>query len=199
MSRSLPAHPDLLSPEGFTQDMLGWVPWLNPLPQTEFTEAHWEALVDRNRAKNPYFALLARDPDILRERTKTDNDIFYNTDGGLPRAERELAATTASRVNGCVYCASVHSRFASQFSQRKDDVQRLLDEGTRGTQDPRWRAIVDAAEALTKTPAALDKTHLKALAEQGLDALALADFIYATSFFNWANRLMLSLGQAQKT
>jgi len=29
----------------------------------------------------------------------------------------------------------------------------------------------------------------------GLDDLALADLIHAAAFFNWANRLMLSLGE----
>ena len=199
MSRSLPAYQDLLSPEGFTQDMLGWVPWLNPLPQTEFTEAHWEALVDRNRAKNPYFALLARDPDILRERTKTDNDIFYNTDAGLGRAEREISAAAASRVNGCLFCASVHSRFATiQAPSRRDDVQRLLDEGIDGEQDERWTAIIEAAAALTATPSRFGAAHVQALRAAGVDDQAIVDVVQSAAFFNWANRLMLSLGEPSK-
>jgi uncharacterized peroxidase-related enzyme len=75
-------------------------------------------LVDASRAKSPYFRLLARDPDILGARTRTDKDIFYNPEAGLPRAERELSAAAASRYNGCIYCASVHARFASHFSHR---------------------------------------------------------------------------------
>ncbi len=183
------------TPQGFTQSQVSWSPWLPPLPEAEFTDLHREALVDPARAKNPYFALLARDPETLRERTKTDNDIFYNADGGLPRAERELAATAASRINGCVLCASVHSRFASQHSGRSGDVQKLLDQGVKGDQDPRWRALLDAAEALTQTPPRLEASHLERLREFGLDDLALADLIHSTAFFQWANRLMLSLGE----
>ena len=182
-------------PKGFTQSQLSWSPWLAPLSETEFTEQHWEALVERSRAKNPYFALLARDPQTLRERTKTDNDIFYNTDGGLPRAERELAATAASRINGCVLCASVHSRFASQHSGRGEDVQRLLDRGVKGEQDSRWRALIDAAEALTQTPPRFEASHVERLRELGMDDLAVADLIHATAFFQWANRLMLTIGE----
>jgi len=199
MSHKLPTYPNLESPRGFTQDQTAWVPWLPPLPEEEFTALHWEALVDKARAKNPYFALLARAPEILRERTKTDNDIFYNQDGGLPRAERELGATTASRINGCVLCASVHSRFASQHSGRTDDVQRLLDEGISGNQDERWTALIAAFAALTTTPVSLKVEHLEALRALGLDDLAIADAIHSTAFFQWANRLMLSLGQAQRT
>ncbi|TSD81187.1 peroxidase-related enzyme, partial [Mycobacterium sp. KBS0706] len=95
---------------------------------------------------------LVRDPDVLQARTRTDKDIFYNPEGGLPRAERELAATATSRLNGCIYCASVHSRFATVHSRRGDDVQRLLDEGIGADLGERWNAIVAAAVALTETP-----------------------------------------------
>jgi alkylhydroperoxidase family enzyme len=36
---------------------------------------------------------------------------------------------------------------------------------------------------------------LAALGRAGLDDLAIADVIHAAAFFNWANRLMLSLGE----
>ena len=190
-------HPDLERPERFTQDSLGWSPWLEPLPKSEFTERHWEAVVDRARADMPYFALLARDPEILLARTRTDNDIFYNTEGGAPRAERELAATATSRLNGCVFCASVHSRFATQNSDRGEDVQRLLDEGVTATLDPRWDAVVAASVALTETPSGFGTEQIRALREQGLDDVEIADVIAGSAFFNWANRLMLSLGEPQ--
>ncbi|MDQ0612503.1 alkylhydroperoxidase domain protein [Microbacterium sp. W4I4] len=195
MTEELAPQPEVTAPPRFTQQQLDWLPWLQPLPEDDFTDRHYEALVQRSRVRNPYFRLLARDPDILRERTKTDLDIFYNTDAGLPRADREIAATAASRVNGCVYCASVHSGFASHHSKRSDDVQRLLDEGVTARIDPRWDAIVDAAAALTATPPRFGAAELSALVDAGLDDLEVLDAIMAGSFFNWANRLMLSIGE----
>lgn len=195
MSSYTLAHPSNLPPTAFTQAELQWLPWLEPLPASQLTERHLAGLVDASRAKSPYFMLLARDPDILGARTRTDKDIFYNPEAGLPRAERELAAAATSRFNGCIYCASVHARFASHFSSRKEDVQRLLDEGVGVALDPRWDAIVAASVALTATPSRFDATHIQALREQGLDDLAISDLVHAAAFFNWANRLMLSLGE----
>jgi alkylhydroperoxidase domain protein len=184
------------APNVFTQDNLGWEASLEPLPVEELTERHWAGLVDKGRANSPYFRLLVRDPDILGARTRTDNDIFYNEKGGLPRALRELSAAAASRTNGCIFCASVHSRFASQKSKRPDDVQRLLDEGTSAPQDdPQWRAVIDASVALTRTPGEFGPEHVRQLRDAGLDDLAIADAIHGAAFFNWANRLMLSLGE----
>ncbi len=187
------------APPRFTQESLSWVPWVEPLAEDELTERHYEGLVQRPRAKNPYFRLLARDPEVLAARTKTDLDIFYNTADGLGRAERELGAAVASRSNGCVFCASVHSNFATHFSKRGDDVQRLLDEGVAADLgDEVWNAVRDAVVALTATPVRFGAEHVAALRAAGLDDASVLDVINSGAFFNWANRLMLSLGEPTK-
>ncbi|MGY5805481.1 alkylhydroperoxidase domain protein [Rhizobium hainanense] len=189
-------HPEIANrPNVFTQAEIGWTPWLQPIDEADLTERHWAGLVDASRAKSPYFMLLVRDPDILQARTKTDKDIFYNVSAGLPRAERELAATAASRANGCIFCASVHSRFASHHSKRTDDVQRLLDDGLQADLGSRWNAVVEVSAALTATPSQFGAEEIVRLREEGLDDLEIADVIHGAAFFNWANRLMLSLGE----
>ncbi len=187
-------YPDHQEPAAFTRAVLPWLPWLEPLSADQLTDRHRDGLVDPARQKSPYFMLLARDPDILGARTRTDKDIFYNPEAGLPRAERELAAAATSRLNGCIYCASVHARFAAQFSKREQDVDRLLDEGIGADLGPRWNAVVAAAIALTALPLQFGAAEITALRETGLDDLAISDAIHGAAFFNWANRLMLSLG-----
>lgn len=185
---------DITRPEAFTQDNLDWVPWIEPATAEELTDRQIEALVQPARAKSPYFRLLADDPDILEARTRADLDIFHSP-GGLPRAERELAAAAVSRHNGCVFCASVHARFAAHYSKRGDDVQRLLDEGVAVELDDRWSAIVAASVALTNTPVTFGVEHVEQLRAVGLDDAEIVDVVQSAAFFNWANRLMLSLGE----
>nr|WP_314073206.1 alkylhydroperoxidase domain protein [uncultured Roseococcus sp.] len=187
-----PAH---TAPVAFTRAQVDWLPWLEPMAPEEMTERHRLALVDAVRIKSPYFRLLARDPDALEARTRADKDIFYNTNAGLPRAERELAATAVSRLNGCIYCASVHARFSATYSKREADVDRLLAEGVGTDLGESWNAVVAASVALTETPLAFGPEHVARLRADGLDDLAIADVIQSAAFFNWANRLMLSLGE----
>jgi alkylhydroperoxidase domain protein len=195
MSDTVVVHASENQPSVFTQAELGWLPWLDPLAEDELTERHWAGLVDRSRAKSAYFRLLARDPEILEARTKTDKDIFYNIADGLPRAERELAAAATSRYNGCIYCTSVHARFATVHSKRRDDIQRLLDEGVGADLGERWNAVVKASVALAATPIAFGQEHIEELRSAGLDDAEIVDVINGAAFFNWANRLMLSLGE----
>lgn len=187
-----PAHTE---PKVFTRAQVDWLPWLEPIAPEDMTERHMAALVDANRIKSPYFRLLARDPDTLEARTRADKDIFYNTKAGLPRAERELAAAAVSRLNGCIYCASVHARFSATYSKREGDVDRLLAEGVGADLGQEWNSVVAASVALTETPLAFGPGHIARLRADGLDDLAIADLIQSAAFFNWANRLMLSLGE----
>ncbi|MHA3684125.1 alkylhydroperoxidase domain protein [Leucobacter sp. HY1908] len=200
----LPAAPRVTQPPRFTREALGWKPWLTPLPAAEFTERHHAALIEPDRIHMPYFRLLARDPEALRERTLTDLDIFFNTDAGLPRAEREMAAAASSRFTGCVFCASVHARAAVEQGAAAGDIDRLLGEGVSGfawaggapaSYGPRWDAIIGATIALTQTPSRLGASEVAALTAAGLDDLEQLDVVQAGAFFNWANRLMLSLGE----
>jgi alkylhydroperoxidase domain protein len=195
MSDSIVVQASENQPVVFTQQELGWLPWLDPLAEDELTERHWAGLVDRSRAKSAYFRLLVRDPPILEARTKTDKDIFYNIADGLPRAERELAAAATSRYNGCIYCTSVHARFATVHSKRGEDIQRLLDQGVGADLGKRWNAIVKASIALASTPIAFGQEHIEELRRAGLEDAEIVDVINGAAFFNWANRLMLSLGE----
>ena len=195
MTDKVLSPPDHVEPVVFTRDQLDWLPWLEPMAEQELTARHMAGLVDAARAKSPYFRLLARDPEVLEARTRTDKDIFYNPGAGLPRAERELAAAATSRFNGCIYCASVHARFAATYSKRVEDVDRLLADGVGANLDGRWNAIVAASVALTATPIAFGPEHVDRLRKAGLDDASIVDVINAASFFNWANRLMLSLGE----
>ena len=92
MADTVLVPPDHVVPVAFTRAQLEWLPWLEPVTADALTERQLASLVDVARVKSPYFRLLARDPDALEARTRTDKDIFYNPDAGLPRAERELAA-----------------------------------------------------------------------------------------------------------
>ena len=175
MTDTVITHPENREPAEFTLATLDWLPWLAPPEENALTERQRASLVDAARSKSAYFRLLARDPDILEARTRTDKDIFYNTSSGLPRAERELSAAATSRHNGCIYCASVHARHSVTYSKRPEDVRRLLDIGVGADLGERWNAIVAGAVALTATPIVFGPLHVERLRKAGLDNSEIMD------------------------
>ena len=186
------------APVAFTQRELGWEPWLAAKPLADFRDDEVAILAKFGHTDSDYFRLLGRNLPVLEQRTLTDKGIFY-TPGGLPRAERELAATVVSKINGCIYCASVHARKASQLSKDDGAVEtllavrpgRALSEG----QSARWQAEINYAAALSVTPPAATPGHLAELEKQKLDTLEQLDLLQSAAFFAWANRLMLTLGE----
>ena len=180
----------------FTLDPVEWQAWLDPITLDSATPEQVAVLEESTpTAKtSPYYLLLVQDVDVLRERSRLYNAIMYGP-RGLARADRELAAVAVSRVNGCVYCASVHVQRYIQLTKRPDVMQRLLDEGVETDLPPRERAIVDFAVKLTRTPAALANADLAPLRQVGLNDQEILDLTHVVAMFAWANRLMQTLGE----
>jgi uncharacterized peroxidase-related enzyme len=106
---------------GFTNDTLGWKAWLDVVQLAQATPAQMSVLEESHpKAKeSDYYLFLVHQPEILRQRSLAFNAIMY-APGGLSRAERELASTVVSKINGCVYCASVHAQRFEQLAKSQD-------------------------------------------------------------------------------
>ena len=180
----------------FIAGELDWRPWVAPLDITTATEAQLLALkiTPSNRAVGAYSLVLAHDPEALEQRSPLYNAIMFGPKG-LPRAERELGAVAASRVNGCAYCASVHALRFNQLSKQPEVMERIQADGVDAALEPRLKAILDYSAKLTRDPAALTAADAAPLRAQGLSDMDILDLTHAVAMFAWANRLMQTLGE----
>lgn len=186
----------LLESHGFTNATLEWKAWLDTVQLDQATPQQMQVLDSSHpKAKvSDYYLLLVHQAEILDQRSTAFNAIMY-APGGLSRAERELASTVVSRVNGCVYCASVHAQRFEQLAKRQDVIAQVFaDPATAGTSE-RERAIVAFSIDLTLQPNDITDSSLQRLADAGLSDAEILDLIHAIAIFAWANRLMLNLGE----
>ncbi len=191
-----PLTPSPLRINGFTDEALPWLPWLPTVALDAATPEQLAALDEMSPTarQQPYFLLLAHQPEILLHRSVAFNAIMF-APAGLSRAERELGATVESRLNGCVYCTSVHAQRFAQLAKRNDVIAQLFrDPLTAGT-NPRERAVVAFSALLAQRPHQLDAAAAQALSAVGLAPLEVLDLVHAVALFAWANRLMLNLGE----
>ncbi len=194
---NLPAPGEPLRVNGYTSETLDWKAWLPVLDPAAATPEQ-NAVLDLSHPKartSDFYLLLAHQPRVLSERSQAFNAIMY-APGGLARAEREVASTVVSRVNGCVYCASVHAQRFEQLAKRNDVMAQIFQEPDTAGTNARERAIVQASAALTRTPGTFGAQHLQPLRDAGLSDLEILDALHAAALFAWANRLMLNLGEA---
>jgi uncharacterized peroxidase-related enzyme len=184
----------------WTLDKLDWRPWVQTVDTANLTDAQKEVLSEAPGGLEKigaYYATLAQDPPILRERTRLFNAVMYGR-GGAARAVRELAAVATSRVNGCVYCASVHARLYNDLTHTTDVIDRIFKEGVKTHLEPREQAIVDFSVKLTKAPDAITPEDLAPLRVAGFSDLEILDIVHAVAMFAWANRLLQTLGQPER-
>jgi CMD domain protein len=182
--------------KGFTNAVLDWKAWLDVVNPATASAEQIAVLEESNvKAKvSDYYLLLVHQTRILHQRSIAFNAIMY-APGGLSRAERELGSLVTSRINGCVYCASVHAQRFEQLAKRNDVVEQVFEEPQTAGTTAREKAIVQASIALTQAPEAFRAADIRALKEAGLSQIEILDLIHSVALFAWANRLMLNLGE----
>jgi len=180
----------------FTLDFLEWTPWLERAVETNISpEQHARVTSAIGDAPNSdYIAVLANDFEAWQARALVHRHV-YTSDEPEPASWRELGATTTSRINGCVFCASVHARIYANLSKKRDLIQRFLDDGIDTNLPPIERAIVDLSAKLTTDPESVAAEDMEPLRALGFDDLGILDVINYAAFFANANRLMLTLGE----
>ena len=186
--------------KGFTNAVLDWKAWLDVVDPASATADQIAVLEESNsKAKtSDYYLLLVHQTRILHQRSIAFNAIMY-APGGLSRAERELGSLVTSRINGCVYCASVHAQRFEQLAKRSDVVEQVFDAPQTAGTTAREKAIVQASIALTSAPERFGAANIRALKDAGLTQIEILDLIHSVALFAWANRLMLNLGEPVAT
>ncbi|MEM5313101.1 peroxidase-related enzyme [Paraburkholderia sp. JHI869] len=187
---------DIIRSHGFTNESLEWDAWLDVVDLDRATVEQIAVLEESHpKAKvSDYYRFLVHQPEILRQRSAAFNAIMY-APGGLSRAERELSTTVVSRINGCVYCASVHAQRFEQLAKRNDVIRQVFADPRSAGTTQREEAIARFSAALTESPDDIDAGQLHALREAGLTDAEMLDLIHSIAIFAWANRLMLNLGE----
>ena len=183
----------------FSSTRFDWQPWTATIAEGDSTPEQWQVLEDvvPTMKRNPYYLLLAQDPEPLRQRTGLFNGIMKG-EGGSDKSDRELAAVATSRVNGCVYCAAVHASAYNQMTGDTDQMQRILDDGVVTPLRERERAIVDVSVKLTEDPAGFTAADLQPLRDLGFSDLEILDVTNGAAIFAWANRLLQTLGESKQ-
>ncbi|PZQ48326.1 MAG: alkylhydroperoxidase [Rhodovulum sulfidophilum] len=182
----------------FTMDMLVWRSWSDPAKLENCSPDQVAVLEesDPSAKTNEYYLTLIRDEKALSARSQLFNAIMYSREGAR-RAFKEFAATAESRMNGCVFCASVHARLFVTFGKDPASMEALLAEGTEAELPSKLRAITDFSVALAATPPRVEPAHLDALRAEGFSDAEILDIGNSVAMFAWANRLMLTLGEPE--
>lgn len=116
------------------------------------------------------------------------------TKSELSRAEREMIAVIVSNSNNCEYCQIHHAHALNHYWKSKEKLTALKDSMTFEGISQRQQSLIQYARKLTLETEASASESLDYLKEVGLSDSAILDATLVISYFNFVNRMVLSLG-----
>lgn len=121
-------------------------------------------------------------------------EIMYSR-SELTRAERELLGTITSVANGCKYCTKHHADALNYYWKDNSKIEKLIAGEWSQILSTKEIALCEFAKHLTLNPSQHENNdftwQLKSL---GLSETAILDTVLVTAYFNFVNRIVLSLG-----
>lgn len=113
----------------------------------------------------------------------------------LSRAEREMMAVVVSLSNNCNYCASHHGSALNHYWKDEVKMKRFREDYRELPLSRKEQALCSYAEEITLRPQNLQKVDpTEVLRKCGFSDAAILDATLVVSYFNFVNRMVLSLG-----
>ncbi len=112
----------------------------------------------------------------------------------LSRAEREMMAVVVSVANGCSYCRNHHSQALNHYWRNEEKIAMLVNKKWDTFLTEKEQALCLYSRHLTLEPSAHeDQDFTLTLREAGLSDPAILDATLVIAYFNFVNRIVLSL------
>lgn len=113
----------------------------------------------------------------------------------LSRSEREMMAVVVSLNNGCEYCILHHSEALNHYWKDQEKLTHFVSDYKNVGLNERQTLLCDFAERLTCFPEQFnDDSVINAMKENDFSDSAILDATLVISYFNFVNRIVLSLG-----
>ncbi|MEQ8714890.1 MAG: peroxidase-related enzyme [Cyclobacteriaceae bacterium] len=113
----------------------------------------------------------------------------------IKRVHREMMAVVVSKANQCEYCQVHHLEAVNSYWKDEKRAAQLKADYTQAGLDATELAMCAYADILTRHPeSANDESLIAPLKDQGLSDRAILDATLVIAYFNFVNRIVLSLG-----
>lgn len=141
-------------------------------------------------------------PNVLKAYTFNQNKFrsfsrMYNEivlgSSNLTVLEREMIAVVVSSINKCYYCLVAHGQTVRELSDDPELGELLVMNWRAAGLDDRYNAMFEYVEKVTRTPELMCEDDRNKLLEVGFSEVDIFDVSDIASFFNYTNRMALSL------
>ncbi len=131
-------------------------------------------------------------PEKLKNFSRFYNELML-APSGLTKLEREMVAVVVSSANRCYYCLVAHGAAVRALSGDPQLGEMLVMNYRVAPLEPRQRAMLDFAWALTTDMHGIGDADRAALREVGFSDQDIFDLAETVAFFNLSNRMAAAL------
>lgn len=133
-------------------------------------------------------------PESIVKHMELYMEIMYSK-SDLSRAQREMMAVVVSKTNNCSYCVAHHASALNQYWKNDHKMEDLKTDFKKLELASEDMVLCVFAESLTKNQVSQDYDNsINELKKAGFSDKAILDASLVVSYFNFVNRMVLSLG-----
>lgn len=155
-------------------------------------EAYSEIERKRGNVAN-VFKVESLNPAVMRAHLDFYMAIMYGK-SGLSRQQREMIAVAVSNRNACTYCTTHHTEALSRYLKDPAAIRLIKTDLGTAPVGPKERAMLEYTMKVTQLPAGVSDADTEKLRQAGFADPDILDITFVASYFNFVNRLVLSLG-----
>ena len=132
-------------------------------------------------------------PETIVSHMKLYMDIMFGQ-SPLKRDQREMIGVVVSAANNCSYCVLHHLEALLHYWKDEKRVDDMLQQSDTANLSEIDQALCSYTKAVTINPSSKTKERIRDLRKVGLDDRSILDATLVVSYFNFVNRIVLSLG-----
>lgn len=133
-------------------------------------------------------------PESIVKHIELYMEIMFSR-SSLSRAEREMIAVVVSLINECTYCQAHHGEALNHYWKDKDRLEAFKHDIYSAELSLRETKLCEFAQTLTANPGTHEKTDYTFLLKNAeIDEAGILDAVLVVAYFNFVNRIVLSLG-----
>lgn len=154
----------------------------------------YEDLVEQRGKLANVHMIQSLNPDTIIAHMELYMTIMFSQ-SPLSRTQREMIAVVVSAANGCVYCQEHHGAALNNYWKNEERVAALRLNYKTAALHETDNLLCEYAIGLTLQPQIFEKENSTVpLKQSGLDDRAILDATLVIAYFNFVNRIVLSLG-----
>ena len=176
-----------------------WIESISREKATGYLKRLYQAYQRPNRTIANIFRAHSLRPHTLEGHVTLYRAVLGHADNELPLWYLEAVGLYVSVLNQCSYCIDHHSHagglaYPEKAETWKTITDALLSDRTNDVFKGKELALLTYARNLTLDPASLTTTSIDAFREAGASDSEILEINQVTSYFAYANRVVLGLG-----